>query len=221
MRQGQRLECGVGLHLISDKVSLKIVRINQPFDGFTAGFIQHRLAIGGIELALENALLELPLDIVRARPSRGSLHDLACEAHIGSCEIADDRPQFEGAMRREHPVSRHAEDTPPNALPASGAADYQTTSTERVSTFRANYATKTITGTIPFFVNGPTLAAEFRDVTISADGTSFSGRLIPPDGSAEGTVQGRFTGPGGQEFLAQAVLKSGQSITLFSGARAP
>lgn len=110
--------------------------------------------------------------------------------------------------------------TPPNAVPASGTADYQTIYTEK-ATFRADYGAKSITGTIPFYVNGPTLASEFRDVTISADGTRFSGRLIPPDGSAEGTIQGIFLGPIGQEFLAQAVLKSGQRITLFSGTRAP
>ena len=109
--------------------------------------------------------------------------------------------------------------TPPNALRTLGA-DYQM-NTEKGFTLRADYGAKTVTGTIPFFVNGPSLASQFRDVTISNDGTSFSGRLIPPDGSAEGTVQGLFVGPTGEEFLAQAVLKSGQSIALFSGARAP
>ncbi|MEO6154068.1 MAG: hypothetical protein ABIT09_03775 [Croceibacterium sp.] len=110
--------------------------------------------------------------------------------------------------------------TPFNALPVSGAADYQMTFNEKGFTFRADYGAKSITGTIPFYVNGPTAVSEFRDVRISADGTNFSGRLIPPDGSEEGTVQGLFMGPTGQEFLAQAVLKSGQRITLFSGARA-
>ncbi|QGN54962.1 hypothetical protein [Novosphingobium sp. Gsoil 351] len=110
--------------------------------------------------------------------------------------------------------------TPPNALPTSGAADYQMVFTEKGFTFRADYGAKIITGTIPYYVNGPTLASELRDVTISADGASFSGRLIPPDGSGEGLLQGLFMGPTGEEFLAQAILKSGQSATLFSGTRA-
>lgn len=106
-----------------------------------------------------------------------------------------------------------------NALPASGAAEYAL-NTERGFAFRADYGAKTITGAIPFFVDGPTQAAELREVTIGADGTSFSGRLIPPDGSAEGTVEGLFMGPTGEEFLAQAVLNAGQRIAILSGARA-
>lgn len=111
--------------------------------------------------------------------------------------------------------------TPPNVLPTSGAADYQLTFNDNRFTFRADYGARTVTGGIPFFVNGPSQITELRDVTISADGTRFSGRLIPPDGSAEGTLQGLFMGPRGEEFLAQAVLKSGQSIVLFSGTRTP
>ncbi|MES2698571.1 MAG: hypothetical protein V4647_03035 [Pseudomonadota bacterium] len=109
---------------------------------------------------------------------------------------------------------------PPNALPSSGQAEYQSTFSEKEFAFRADFGAKVISGTMPFYVNGPTQSSELRDVTISADGTSFSGRLIPPDGSAEGTVQGLFMGPNGEEFLAQTVLKSGQSVTLFSGIRA-
>lgn len=109
---------------------------------------------------------------------------------------------------------------PPNALPSSGQAEYQSTFSETEFAFRADFGAKVISGTMPFFVNGPTQSSELRDVTISADGTGFSGRLIPPDGSAEGTIQGLFMGPNGEEFLAQTILKSGQSVTLFSGIRA-
>lgn len=109
--------------------------------------------------------------------------------------------------------------TPPNALPTSGSAQYQTTFTESRFSFSADYSSNGITGAVPFYVNGPALVSEFRDVIISEDGTGFSGRLIPPDGSAEGTVQGRFMGPTGEEFIAQAVIRAGQSILLFSGSR--
>lgn len=109
---------------------------------------------------------------------------------------------------------------PPNALPSSGQAEYQSTFSETAFAFRADFGAKIISGTLPFYVNGPTQSSELRDVRISADGTSFSGRLIPPDGSAEGSIQGLFMGPNGEEFLAQAVLQSGQYVTLFSGNRA-
>jgi hypothetical protein len=108
---------------------------------------------------------------------------------------------------------------PPTAA-ASGIADYQMNFTGKEFTFRADYGAKIITGAVPFYTNGPTQISQFRDVTISADGTGFGGRLIPPNGSAEGTVQGLFMGPSGEEFLAQAVLPGGPSIMLFSGARA-
>lgn len=110
--------------------------------------------------------------------------------------------------------------TPANALPSSGTAEYRTTSEAGLS-IRANYSDRTVTGTVPFYVNGPTQASELRDVAISADGTGFSGRLIPPDGSAEGTIEGFFMGPAGEELLAQTTLRSGQSITLFVGVRVP
>jgi hypothetical protein len=107
---------------------------------------------------------------------------------------------------------------PPNALPTSGQADYQGSYSEKFA-FRADFGAKTISGTIPFYVNGPTQAAQLRDVTISADGVRFTGRIIPPDGSSDGTINGLFMGPTGQEFLAQVVLKSGQTVLLFSGTR--
>ncbi|WP_188644608.1 hypothetical protein [Tsuneonella deserti] len=111
--------------------------------------------------------------------------------------------------------------TPPSALPASGAADYAMSYNDKGFAFHADYATKAITGTIPFFVNGPTLSSQLKEVVISADGASFSGRLLPPDGSPEGTIQGMFMGPSGEEFIALTVLKSGQTISIFSGTRQP
>jgi hypothetical protein len=110
--------------------------------------------------------------------------------------------------------------TQPNALPTSGVADYATTYSESGLVFRADYAAKAITGTLPFYTNGPTLTSLLKDVTISADGTSFSGRVVPPDGSAEGTIQGLFMGPTGEEFAAMTVLKKG-GISIFSGVRTP
>lgn len=109
--------------------------------------------------------------------------------------------------------------TAPGASPVSGAADYAMSFSEAGLAFRADYAAKTIAGTIPYYVNGPSLTSTLSDVKISADGTSFSGRVLPPDGSAEGTIQGVFLGPTGEEFLAQTVLKSGKSINMFFGTR--
>ncbi len=111
--------------------------------------------------------------------------------------------------------------TAPGALPTTGAGDYATSYSEKGLAFRADYSARLVTGTIPYYGNGPALTSLLKDVSISADGASFSGRLLPPDGSPEGTIQGLFMGPAGEEFIALTVLKSGQAISIFSGTRLP
>ena len=84
-----------------------------------------------------------------------------------------------------------------NALPVAGMFSYTAYAlSER--TLTVDFGARTVAGSLDFGNNG-VRTYELTDVVLSADRTRFSGRLVPPDGSHEGQIDGLFMGPTGAE----------------------
>ena len=68
---------------------------------------------------------------------------------------------------------------------------------------QVDFAARTVSGSVDLNVYGER-SYQFADVSLSADGTQLTGRLVPGDGTPEGRVDGIFMGPGGTEMALRA-----------------
>ena len=109
--------------------------------------------------------------------------------------------------------------TSSGALPTIGKVNY-TMSRAGQPLMTVDFAAGTITGSITDYriVGGVEWA--FTDVTISADGKSFEGKLTKAGASvAEGLVEGFFVGPAGEEIIARSRFESIETLSNFFGKR--
>lgn len=88
--------------------------------------------------------------------------------------------------------------TASTAVPATGVAEFQSCCETTSSAIRVDYATGRMTATRL----GDDTA--FIDVALGTDRSTFSGKFMSRDG--EGTLDGRFTGPDGQELMMRMIV---------------
>lgn len=91
--------------------------------------------------------------------------------------------------------------TPAGALPTSGTGTYRTSSsdTDRVL---ADFAARTLSGTIQVYGGPEGTRGELREVVVAPDGIRFAGKIVLND-SRQGTIEGYFLGPNADEIMAR------------------
>lgn len=105
--------------------------------------------------------------------------------------------------------------TPPAAIPASGIATYAApniSTGERSIDLTLDFSARTVTGSV--VLASPTGPVSFmlQGVTFTGDGSQFSGNLVVPGNAIQGTFEGRFTGPSGEELIGRYTVPRGGGV---------
>ncbi len=96
--------------------------------------------------------------------------------------------------------------TSPSALPASGIATYavlMSSTGSRNNNLTVDFSSRTVTGSVAMETPTGPLTFSLQGVTFTGDGSQFSGTLVTPDRALQGTFEGRFTGPTGEELIGR------------------
>ena len=104
--------------------------------------------------------------------------------------------------------------SPPASLPITGTAVYDSQAAAHVLT--ADFATRRLTGTVTLGEGADSTTYTLRDVAFASGGSAFQGRLDAPAANTAGTIEGQFTGPGGAELMAKAVVAGSNGQTAVS-----
>jgi hypothetical protein len=92
--------------------------------------------------------------------------------------------------------------TLPANMPRAGAVVYHGVGAKG---FVVDFARQTISGELD---TSDATAPKFtlKDVVFTGDGTTFKGQLVSADPAKSGELEGRFTGPSGEELMARYVI---------------
>lgn len=96
--------------------------------------------------------------------------------------------------------------TAASALPTSGTRTYRM-EFEIFDRLTVDFAARTVTAAIQLRNKDyKDVPAAFRDVLLLPDGSGFSGKVAAIDGSIEGTIEGKFFGPTGEELAIRTAI---------------